>query len=154
MKHWTEHYFPTGMRAVTLIGYFGLLIAYVIYELSPITIGIALMIALPVVGLKYQLSVIADKKELHDCFQLFSLNLKKKVYSYGSLLHIRIDKESQGYSANTRSRERQVRYNEYSASLVTDTDEVAISSSTEYRSFADKVSEFARDLKLEVTRSF
>lgn len=151
---WTEHYFPIAIRVIAFISYIGMLIAYVMYELSWEWIGISFVMAILIVGLKYELEVDKKAKEIRDSFQLFSLPIRRKVYPFKQLKEIRLDKEAQGYSANTRSRERQVKYNEYTASIITDTDEVTILNSTDYNYFAEKLKEFAQDLNLSITRSF
>lgn len=57
-------------------------------------------------------------RNIIDYFSIMGLKLNNEEIPYTSLQQIIITKENKGYSANSRSRERQVKWSQYDAILI------------------------------------
>ncbi|QSE97068.1 hypothetical protein [Fulvivirga lutea] len=151
---YTTDYFSTEFKIIIgitiLVG--GFFIVHLGY--NPIWhVFLALLLGV-IASTKYELSVDSNAKTIIDATKVLGLYLKKREFNYNLLKAISLEKENERYTANTRSRSRQVEFNMYTASIITDKEEVEIFTSSNYKSFSEKLKQFANELNLDIQRSF
>lgn len=104
---------------------------------------------------KYEIAI--DKKEgiVDDAFLIMGLKIKSKKYDFKEIKGIRVDKEKHSYTANSRSRVRQVSFNEYAATLEYDADrELELSRNSDYDDFAAHIYPFAEQLDIGIRKTY
>lgn len=112
------YYFPQAVRYVSGIAFiFAFYIAshaYLFMAVLLIFIGLFILTA------KYVTSFDKKNKSIQDYFSVLGLKANSEKIHYNVLNQIIITKENKGYTANSRSRTRQVKWSQYDAHLIYD----------------------------------
>ncbi|MEQ8927225.1 MAG: hypothetical protein RLO81_15495 [Fulvivirga sp.] len=151
---YTTDYFSTEFKIIIGISFLATSFIITHFGFSNLWYVLILILFGITATMKYQLSVDTQSKIITDATKILGQNVKKYEYRYKELRAIRLDKENEGYTANSRSRERQVNFTMYTASIITDKEDVEILTSSNYKSFSEKLKQFADELNLEIQRSF
>ncbi|MEQ9167266.1 MAG: hypothetical protein RLO12_13495 [Fulvivirga sp.] len=151
----TEFYFSESMKwisTIALIAGNSILIIYTDYNYF---ITISLLFIPFLFTSKYEISIDKSTSVIEDTFSTLGIKIKSDRVEFKELQGIRVDKEKQSYTANTRSRVRQVTFNEYTATLEYDGDkELELSRSSDYEEFAAHVYPFAEQLDLGIRKTY
>lgn len=117
-KSLVNYYFPIEMRYASVITF--VVSIYLLFYLHFLFAFVLILAGLVILTAKYVTTIDEGKKSIHDYFFMLGLRFKNETVSYGLLKQIIITKENKGYSANSRSRERQVKWSQYNAFLLYD----------------------------------
>ncbi|MEQ8241906.1 hypothetical protein [Fulvivirga sp.] len=151
----TEFYFSESMKwisTIALIAGNSILIIYTDYNYF---ITISLLFIPFLFTSKYEISIDKSTSVIEDTFSTLGIKIKSDRVEFKELQGIRVDKEKQSYTANTRSRVRQVTFNEYTATLEYDGDKVLeLSRNSDYEEFAAYVYPFAEQLDLGIRKTY
>ncbi|MEQ8477764.1 hypothetical protein [Fulvivirga sp.] len=151
----TEFYFSESMKwisTIALIAGNSILIIYTDYNYF---ITISLLFIPFLFTSKYEISIDKSTSVIEDTFSTVGIKIKSDRVEFKQLQGIRVDKEKQSYTANTRSRVRQVTFNEYTATLEYDGDKVLeLSRNSDYEAFAAHVYPFAEQLDLGIRKTY
>lgn len=151
----TEFYFSESMKwisTIALIAGNSILIIYTDYNYF---ITISLLFIPFLFTSKYEISIDKSISVIEDTFSTLGIKIKSDRVEFKELQGIRVDKEKQSYTANTRSRVRQVTFNEYTATLEYDGDKVLeLSRNSDYEEFAVRVYPFAEQLDLGIRKTY
>lgn len=151
----TEFYFSETMKwisTIALIAGNSILIIYTDYNYF---ITISLLFIPFLFTSKYEISIDKNESLVDDSFSTLGIKIKSDKLGFKKLHGIRIDKEKHSYTANTRSRVRQVTFNEYIATLEYDDDkELELSRHSDYDDFASQIYPFAEQLDLGIRKTY
>lgn len=150
-----KSYFSDSFKWTFLV--FSIIISgYIIFKFNFYILSlVCLIVNLLFFSSKYYFSVDTSSKQITDGFKLLGVIINSEKYSYNQLQKIALEKERMGYSANTRSRTRQVKYNEYHSELYFDGDnKLEIDRSIEYKKFYSEQLELAEQLKIPLEKLF
>src|SRR5690606_4343510 len=114
------YYFPIGLRYASSLVF--LLSVYLIFQLHFVIALLLALAGLCILTAKYVTTINGKRKNIEDYFAILGLKINNEKISYSLLKQIIITKENKGYSANSRSRERQVKWSQYNAFLLYDDD--------------------------------
>ncbi|MBL6446672.1 hypothetical protein JMN32_10140 [Fulvivirga sp. 29W222] len=146
-----DYYFSAGLRWTLALGSAVLIIYNLVNNKTGFFDLILVVANLIAFSTKYDLTVDNDKKEINDSFKFLWISVKKDLVNFQTLNRIIVRKEKNAYMANSRSRSRQVSYNEYIGSLEYDNGKtIELSRSIDYDSFTAEMKSVAGKLKLEI----
>jgi hypothetical protein len=118
----------------------------------------AIALAVPVVVMLFttynEIEIDVVKGTIKDSFLFFWIPTSEEILQFKSLIKIRIDKQRQGYTANSRARTAQVKFNEYVGVLEFDSGELEILRSVNFEEFSVSVRDLASKLDIPVDRTF
>lgn len=151
----TEFYFSESMKWISTIALVAGNSVLIVYAGYNYLITISLLFIPFLFTSKYEISVDKSTSVIEDTFCTLGIKIKADKYEFKELLGIRFDKEKQSYMANTRSRSRQVTFNEYTATLEYDGDkELELSRNSDYEEFAAHIYPFADQLDLGIRKTY
>ncbi len=111
-------YFP---KAIRLLAGLGMLTSIYFLFQQQLFIAAGLFLAGAfVLTARYVTSVNINHKVIQDYFTFCGIKSSKEEISYSVLEKIAITKQQKGYTANSRSRERQVKWSQFDAHLIYD----------------------------------
>ncbi|MTI38435.1 hypothetical protein [Fulvivirga lutimaris] len=151
----TEFYFSETMKWMSSIALIAGNVVLIIYAGYGFLITISLLFIPFLFTSKYEISIDKNESVVDDSFSTMGIKIKSDKQEFKELKGIRIDKEKHSYTANTRSRVRQVNFNEYIATLEYDDDkELELSRNSDYDDFSSQVYYFAEQLELNIRKTF
>ncbi len=150
-----ENYFSEAMKwmsTIIIIGGNSVLMVYTDYNL---VFAITFLFIPILFTSKYEIEIDKNEGIVDDAFVILGVKLKSNKKEFKELKGIRIDKEKHSYTANTRSRVRQVNFNEYTATLEYDNGQaLELTRNSDYKEFEAHIFPFAATLDLEIYKSF
>ena len=150
-----NNYFSDPLKWTVVIG--SLLSAgYLFYaEHHQWVVLLLFLISIILFSTRYVLLVDTDRKIIHDSFYFIWIKVKFEEFKFDDLHGVRMDKQRHIYNATTRSRVRQADFNEYIATLEFDDGKsVELERAMEYESFAERMKQFATELKIPINRTY
>ena len=149
-----EYYFSKGFRWT-----FGIVLGAL--ALSALVMGHfnAWIVATPlfiagISTIRYVTIIDREARIVVDRTEILRFAVKSDYIRFAHIYRIRLDKQKQGYMANSRSRSRQVDFNEYTATIETDKKEVELLRSNNYQEFIEKLNIFATEIDVPIERTF
>lgn len=101
-----------------------------------------------------EIEIDVVKRTIKDSFLFFWITTREDILHFKSISKIRIDKQSQSYTANSRARTAQVKFNEYVGVLELDSGELEILRSVNFDEFSVSIQDLASKLNIQVDRTF
>lgn len=148
-----EYYFSSGLRWTVLIGSVVISFYLLFWTKSQWLIAMFVVIILVLFSMRYEVIIDINRKEIQDLF--FVLFIRKgKTLKYTKLDFISIEKERVTYNASSRSRDRVVDYNNFTAKLIYDESKsLDIASRSDYKYLRDDMERFSRELGIPIKRT-
>ena len=103
----------------------------------------------------YSLSIDTNAKTIVDSFAFFWITTRSETIKFDRLRNIRIDKERNTYTANSRGRTSQTDYMEYIGVLEYNDDQsTELTRKINYKAFSQEMKRMADQLNIPVNRTF
>jgi hypothetical protein len=91
---------------------------------------------------------------IKDSFLFMWIPTQEETKSFKSLTKIRLSKQMQSYTANSRARTAQVKFFEYIGTLELDSGELELIRDVDYEKFSERIKKLSTELNLPVERNF
>jgi hypothetical protein len=143
------HYFPNPLRYIAIASLSA--VAYLIY-IRHWKWGIVLaLLILFIFTAKYVTIIDLDRKRFVDAFSFFGVNLENEVQNFTTLNKIVISKGNYSQKANTRSRDRQVNWSDYTGTLIYDGNKpLDLLTRNDKKELVDALRIYATALKIDI----
>lgn len=117
-KSLVTFYFPSVLRYLSIVVM--LVSIYFIFQLQLLIAVVLITGGFFIFTAKYVTTINKKEKYLHDYFSFMGLRTNSKKILYTSLEKVIVNKQNKGYTANSRSRDRQVKWSQFDACLIYD----------------------------------
>lgn len=148
-----DDYFSAPLKWSVADGCVLLSVFAILYSYNWVT-AVAILLVVMLFTTYNEIEIDLPKGLIKDSFLFFWIPTREDVLHFKSLKKIRVDKQRQGYTANSRSRTTQVKFNEYVAVLELDAGELEILRSVNFEEFSENIQNLANKLSIPVERTF
>lgn len=101
-----------------------------------------------------EIEIDITKGVIKDSFLFIWIPTQEETKSFKSLHKIRLNKQLQSYTANSRTRTTQVKFYEYIGTLELDSGELELIRDVDYEKFSERIKKLSAELNLQVERNF